>query len=104
MRLVSSLQTTQGVGEMDDEYELEYSTHCGRIERDGRSVQVEIYRGKDQNEEWILEIVDDSSGSSIVWDEQFESDQVAYDYLMKEIDNQGLAKLIDDAPEAQLPR
>lgn len=88
---------------MDAEYELEYSSHCGRIERDDRSVQVHIYRGKDQEDKnWILEIVDEKSGNSIVWDDPFESDQAAYDYLMKEIEDQGLAKVIDDAPEAQL--
>jgi hypothetical protein len=89
---------------MDDEYDLEHSSLCGRIERDGRSVQVEIYRGKEQEESgWVLEVVDDSSGSSIVWDEQFDTDQDAYDCLMKEIDEQGLADIIDNAPEAQLP-
>jgi hypothetical protein len=88
---------------MDEEYELEHSIHCGRIARDGRSVQVEIFRGK-KEERWLLEIVDEDSGNSVVWDDPFETDQAAYDYLLKEIEEQGLAKVIDDAPDAQLPR
>jgi len=82
---------------MDDE--LEYSGHCGCIESDGRSVQVQIYRGKGE-EGWSLEIVDDDSGSSVVWDDLFESEQAAYDSLLKEIEELGLAKVIDDAPQA----
>lgn len=88
---------------MGDEYELEYSGRCGRIESEGRSVKVEIYRGKNQEEGWSLEIVDEQTGNSIVWDELFETDLVAYNYLLWEIEEQGLAKVIDDAPEAQLP-
>jgi len=89
---------------MFDEYEVAYSERCGGIERQGRSVQLQIYRGKDQEDAGgILEIVDDHSGSSIVWDELFETDQPAYDYLMNEIHAQGLDKVIDDAPKARLP-
>lgn len=89
---------------MDDEYELEYSGLGDRIERDGRTVQVQIYRGKGATEEgWILQLVDESSGSSICWDELFETDREAFDYLLKEIDEEGLDRVIDDAPEAQFP-
>lgn len=34
---------------MNDDYELEHSNHCGPMKRDGRSIQVEIYRGKGIN-------------------------------------------------------
>ncbi len=89
---------------MTDEYELDYSDHCGRIERDGRSIEIQIYRGREREDaSWILEIVDDLSGSSIVWDELFETDQEAYDCLMKEIEAQGLNKVIDEAPDAPMP-
>jgi len=89
---------------MNDEFELEYSEHCGALERDGRSIDIQIYRGVSPEEgAWVLEIVDGASGSSIVWDEDFEDDEAAYKFLMNEIQQHGLGKLIDDAPEAQLP-
>lgn len=88
---------------MEDEVELEYSKLCQFIERDGRAVEINIYRGSDETEGWILEIVDDSTGSSIVWDELFETDDAAFQFLFKEIEVQGLDGVIDDAPEAKLP-
>lgn len=89
---------------MSEEYEIEYSRHCGPLSRDGCSVQVEIYRGRGETgKSWILEIVDDASGDSIIWDEQFETDQAAYDQLMKETEERGLAKVIEDSEEVQLP-
>ena len=88
---------------MDDDIELEHSPLCQQIERDGRSVRVEIYRGKDRDEDWLLEIVDLHTGSSIVWDDLFKTDREAYDFLLAEIADEGLNKLIDDTPKAQLP-
>ena len=88
---------------MNDEFELEFSTYCQHLERDGRSVQVEIYRGKDRDEPWILEIVDDDTGSSILWDDQFKTDKDAFDFLLAEINKNGLDKVIDDAPEVPFP-
>ncbi len=89
---------------MDDEFELEYSKHCGHLERDGRSIDVEIYRGKEEeNETWILEIVDAQTNDSIVWTEEFETDTEAYNFLLQAIENEGLGSLIDSAPEARLP-
>lgn len=89
---------------LDDEYELEFSSRCGPLERDGRSVQVHIYRGRREEEgHWILEIVDDDTDCSILWDDQFETDVAAYDHLMKEIDEQGLASILDDSPRVEFP-
>jgi len=88
---------------MEDGIEVEHSTLCQKIERDGRSIHVEIYRGKDHDEGWLLEIVDLDSGSSIVWDDLFKTDSEAFEFLLAEITAQGLDQVIDDAPQAQFP-
>jgi hypothetical protein len=85
---------------MDDEYELKMSSLCQVIDANGRTVQVEIYTGGDNN--WILEIVDDQN-NSIIWDEQFKSDRGALDFLLMAIEKEGLDSLIDDAPTAEMP-
>lgn len=87
---------------MEDEIELEHSTLCQQIERDGRCVQVEIFRDKNRDEGWLLEIVDLDTGSSVVWDELFETDRKAFELLLAEIADEGLDKLIDNTPKAQL--
>lgn len=89
---------------MEDDYGLEYSDLRGRLERDGRAVKVEVYRSTHGDDEgWILEIVDEDSGNSIVWDDPFPTDQAAHDHLMKEVEERGLNKVIDDAPKAEFP-
>jgi hypothetical protein len=85
---------------MDDEYELEMSPLCQTINANGRSVEVEIYT--DGNNNWTLEIVDEDN-TSIVWDEQFKSDKDALDYLLSEIEKEGLDALIDETPSAKMP-
>ena len=69
---------------------------CGTIERDGISLRVEIYRGDDS--EWILELVDED-GNSIVWTDQFATDQAAMDELMRTIKVEGIRSIVED-PES----
>ncbi len=66
---------------------------CRTIERDGISLRVEIYSGDDSH--WILEVVD-QGGTSIVWDEQFMTDQAALDELMKTIELEGIRSIVED--------
>ena len=69
---------------------------CSTIERDGISLRVEIYRGDDS--EWILEVVDED-GNSIVWNDQFATDQAAMDELMRTIKVEGIRSIVED-PES----
>ena len=69
---------------------------CSTIERDGISLRVEIYRGDDR--EWILEVVDED-GNSIVWTDQFATDQAAMDELMRTIKVEGIRSIVED-PES----
>ena len=65
---------------------------CRTIERDGISLRVEIYSGDDR--QWILEVVD-QDGTSIVWDDQFTTDQAALDELMKTIELEGIQSIVE---------
>ena len=62
------------------------------IERDGLTLQVEIYRGEDS--QWILEAVD-QRGTSTVWSDEFATDQAALDELMKTIESEGIRSIIE---------
>ncbi len=42
---------------MENEYELVHSPLSGKISGDSLTVEVFIYRGKDAEDEWSLEIV-----------------------------------------------
>ena len=61
------------------------------VERDGRSVQVEIYN--DGTGGWLLEVVDEF-GNSSVWDQSFETEQYALDEALKTIREEGIESLI----------
>lgn len=66
---------------------------CRTIQRDGISLKVEIYSGSEG--QWILEVVD-QGGTSIVWDDQFTTDQAALDELMKTIELDGIRSIVED--------
>ena len=61
------------------------------VERDGRSVKVDIY--EDGMGGWLLEIVDEF-GNSSVWDQSFETEQDALDEALKTIRVEGIESLI----------
>ncbi len=61
------------------------------VERDGRSVKVEIY--EDGTGGWLLEVVDEF-GNSSVWDQSFETEQDALDEALKTIREEGIESLI----------
>ncbi len=75
----------------DDDTPIIYSPLNRAVSRNGRSVEVEIYRA--ENEDWILEVVD-QHGNSTVWNDLFPTDQAALDEAMRTIDEQGIDALI----------
>lgn len=76
----------------EDEFDLETSPLCQELSADGKTVQVEIYRGG--GSDWFLEVVDEY-GNSTVWDDQFPSDQQALDEAKAAIEDEGIDSLID---------
>ena len=75
----------------DDEFELERSSLSQDLSDDGKSVQVEIYRGN--GSDWHLEIVDEF-GNSTVWDDQFPTEQEALEEARATIRDEGINALI----------
>lgn len=80
---------------IDDDTPIIYSPLNRTVSRNGRSVEVQIYRA--ENEDWILEVVDEH-GNSTVWDDLFPTDQAALDGAMRTIDEQGIDAVIGPPP------
>ena len=76
---------------MEEEFELETSPLSQELSDDGKTVDVQIYRGA--GSDWILEVVDEY-GNSTVWDDQFSSDAEALDELQATIKEDGIEALI----------
>jgi hypothetical protein len=70
----------------DDDPVLMYSPLNQTLTRNGVTVEVHIY--KNSRSDWILEVVD--AGNSHVWDDQFLTDQAAFDEAMRALDEEPL--------------
>jgi hypothetical protein len=71
----------------DDDPVLTYSPLNQTLTRNGVTVEVHIYKGR--GSDWILEVVD-AARNSHVWDEQFQTDQQAFDEAMRALDEEPL--------------
>ena len=74
-----------------DETDLVYSKHCQSVTRNGLTVNVEIY-SSDKND-WILEVVDEDNNST-VWDDQFETDDEAFQEFEHTLKEEGIKSMI----------
>lgn len=77
----------------DANIEIESSPFCGKMERDGIQIEIFIYRIDESNEDWSLEIFDEE-GTSIVWNDLFDTDQAALDELCQAIEEEGILAII----------
>jgi uncharacterized protein len=75
-------------------YELVDSPLSTKVSRNGITVEVHIYRGKN-DDEWVLEVVDHEGGST-VWRETFPSDREAMAAVMLTIEKEGIASFLAD--------
>ena len=71
----------------DDDPEIIYSPLEQTLSRNGVTVQVHIYRMADTD--WTLEVVD-ADKTSHVWDEQFKTDQQAFDEAVRALEEEPL--------------
>ena len=83
----------------DLEYEIIYSPLCRKLSQEGKTVDVQIYRGADE-ESWILEVVSED-GTSTVWDDRFDSDHDALAELNATILAEGMSAFEDDDDGSQ---
>ncbi len=72
------------------------------VTRDGITVELCIYRLETKTE-WALEVVN-SSGTSIVWDDQFPSDDAANEEFLRTVAEEGMAAFLDDEKVVPLRR
>lgn len=76
---------------MTEEFELEMSPLSQPITVDGKTIQVDIYRGDKGG--WILEVIVESN-SSLVWDDEFDTDEAALEEVKRTIESDGIDSLI----------
>ena len=69
---------------------------------EGHNFSIEIYKLENGNE-WSLEVVDEE-GTSIVWDDLFDSDQAAFDEVMRAIKEEGLAAFQESGNVVPFPK
>jgi hypothetical protein len=69
------------------------SKHNGRFTHGGVTVEVRIFRLEDTK--WTLEIVD-QSGTSIVWDGEFDTDNAAHAEFLRSVETEGLDCILSD--------
>ena len=74
-----------------EDIELIYSKHCQTVSRNNKTVKVEIYSsGKN---DWVLEVVDEDQNST-VWDEQFATEDDAYQEFQRTLEEEGIESMI----------
>ena len=99
LRLPLHLLEPKPMSKSDDEFTLIRSMLSGFITRDGMTIEVCIYRG-DAERTWQLEVVNEE-GTSIVWDDRFETDQAALAEVNHNIEAEGMASFLSDPDETQ---
>jgi hypothetical protein len=76
----------------DEDEELVHSPLERTVARDGITLQILIYRGRN-DPAWVLE-VEDHLGGSTVWEGDFETDQAALDAALLAIEEDGVESFI----------
>ena len=79
---------------LQEEYEIENSRLSQKVSRDGMTVEILIYRDKDDSG-WMLEVVDQEGGST-VWDDFFRTEEEALAEALNTIETEGIACFLRD--------
>jgi hypothetical protein len=72
----------------------------GEFAKDGMTVEVHILR-LEQEATWTLEVVN-SSGTSIVWDDPFASDEQAYAEFRRTVAEEGMKAFGDETVQSNI--
>ena len=83
-----------------DDYEVKMSPLSQAVTREGKTVQVDIY--EDGEGGWMLE-VEDEYWNSTVWEDPFETDEMALQEALETIEKEGINALIGPEPESANP-
>jgi len=76
----------------DEEYAVELSSLSQPYSENGKTVEVEIYKGED-DEGWILEVLD-TKGNSMIAEEMFKTDKEAWDQFVLDVKEEGIDTFI----------
>lgn len=79
---------------IEDDPEIEESPLSDVVTRDGITVRVEIYRLKEGDGGWSLEVVDQEGGST-VWDDRFATDKEAHDEFYRTLETEGISSFLE---------
>ena len=74
--------------------DIEFSPLCQNVTRDGTTVRVSIYRIRDVEQRWTLEVVDRNNASA-VWDELFDTEDDAILAFGAALDATGIGGLTE---------
>lgn len=83
----------------DEDQDIELSEQSCEFTQDGITVQVGIYRLKDSNDGWTLEVVDDDD-NSLIWEDTFPTEMDAWNEFQRALEEEGIAQLIGPPDEA----
>ena len=81
---------------MFDENNLIYSELQRAVSDNGHTIEICIYRMPDT--EWSLEIVDEYDNST-VWDDTFDTDQLALEEALKAIEEESIHAFVGQGPD-----
>lgn len=82
----------------DSDPEIVESPLSRTVSRDGITVRVQIFRLESERQ-WGLEVINDC-GTSIVWDQMFDSDTAAFEAFARTVVTEGIATFLDDEDQA----
>ncbi|NOV28352.1 hypothetical protein [Methylomonas sp. ZR1] len=77
---------------MTNDIELTYSPLNCTVSKDGCTIEINIFKSADTN--WFLEIIDQNNYSTC-WEDQFETDQLAFDEAMSAIEEEGVLAFVE---------
>ena len=86
---------------MDHDPELVRSSFSGPVTRQAVTVRLEIYRLED-DPKWVLEVVNER-GTSIVWDDLFDTDGAAYAAFEAAVEQDGMRTFLDGTNVVPIP-
>lgn len=86
---------------MDRDPELVRSSFSGPVTRQAVIVRLEIYRLED-DPKWVLEVVNER-GTSIVWDDLFDTEGAAYEAFEAAVVRDGMHTFLDETNVVSIP-
>jgi hypothetical protein len=78
---------------VENDPEIIYSSHCTKFAKDGRVVEVSIFRIETETT-WHLEVINEQN-TSTVWDDPFETDDAAWAEFLSTVEDEGMMAFED---------